>query len=151
MAGAAVLVLVCMAAYIGCVAWAASRIADLSDTPPQTPPESPRTIPLSPIRVMALSELVSKSASHRLVIKGSRMSQELEQPQGTVKPKKGQYGAWLFDGKKFHAHVADGIRPFRIEARGRTWDQQGTSLDGVMIYVSKDAMQKRRDAESTTA
>ena len=76
MAGAAVLVLVCMAAYIGCVAWAASRIADLSDTPPHTPPESPRTIPLSPIRVMALSELVSKSSGHRLIIKGSRMSQE---------------------------------------------------------------------------
>ncbi len=118
------------------------RIGDMSDAPPQTPPELPR-IPLTPIRLTAISERSRQIRKAVTAVREHTVS-ELGIPAELT------YKAVLFDGKKFHQHDGVGQRPFRIHTPdGRSWDQQDVSVDGVMIYVSKDVPLKQRDSAAT--
>jgi len=113
-----VIVFLCLAVYVACVTWASGKIVDLSDAPPEMPPPVRPYTPLTPVRLPAITEL----------------------PQIPMRI----YKVWLFDGVKFHEYTGAGRRPFRITALGHSWDQNGTHLDGLPIYIRSDAPPRRQ-------
>lgn len=117
-------VIVVFAAWAALVIVLSGKFTGLSDAPPELPPTVPPPVPLSPARLPAIAELVPRSPER-------------------------VYRVWLFDGVKFHGHTGAGRRPFRITALGASWDQQGTHLDGLPIYVRSDAPPRKQRSKGT--